>query len=114
MVDAIQVQNQNGEQDPGGLAWPGVFAQKRDRDRRTLRALVTGHGHSPAGQCRPVLNGISLANKCVHVMSACCRERKQEILQDSRVQGAMQRNRQTDDAKLTQHEGAREPVTAGR
>ena len=43
-----------------------------------------------------------------------CRERKQEILQDSRVQAAMQRNRQPSDAKLTQRDESRQPAAVGR
>ncbi|KAK9845099.1 hypothetical protein WJX74_010569 [Apatococcus lobatus] len=41
-------------------------------------------------------------------------DRKQEILQDSRVQAAMQRNRQPDDGKVNQSEESRQPVGAGR
>ena len=61
--------------------------------------------------------GIMLQQPCLTVrdlVSFSCRERKQEILKDSRVQAAMQRNRQPNDAKLTQGDSARQPVAAGR
>lgn len=79
---------------------------------RTFKACSQGRppvGHVTSAGSPQIFRGSVKPCACVW-----CRERKQEILQDSRVQAAMQRNRQPDDGKVNQREESRQPAAAGR